>query len=470
MTQPTRHKILIRSVLSILFLLVFTYPDKNFGVQSSVDPEILTLNEQKDLSFLFVKDKYNRLESLLTIAQEAYGFHGSVLVAVEGSLVFNKTIGYANFRTKKKLTNESVFQLASVSKQFIAMAIMILKEGGFLSYDDDIQKYLPDFPYKKMTIRHLLNHTAGLPNYMWLIEHYWQQDSIPPDNGDMVRMLSDHDLPLYFTPGRRFDYCNTGYAVLAYLIEVISKKSIPDFLQDNIFDPLEMFNTFAYSTAADKPQEEILNGYSRSWRRYRTIGKSLHDGILGDKGVYSTTSDLFKWDQALYSEKLVSYASLEEAFTAGKVRNKYDFPYGFGFRIKETEEGKVVYHYGRWEGFRTGLLRYIDQKNTIIILNHTSLRGLTIFINRIKKIIHDSPNNRPVELIVEKAFSGGIEYAVATYNNLKKDDPSLAINTTLLLEVVDYLNSINKPGKARLIKELFFTLHNQEEDIIIAGK
>jgi len=470
MTQPTRHKILIRMLLSVLFLLVFSYPDKNFGVQSSVDPEILTLNEQKDLSFLFVRDKYNRLESLLTVAKEAYGFQGSLLVAIDGSLVFNKTIGYANFRTKKKLTNESVFQLASVSKQFIAMAIMILKERGELSYDDDIQKYLPDFPYKKMTIRHLLNHTAGLPNYMWLIEHYWQPDTIPPDNGDMVRMLSDHDLPLYFTPGRRFDYCNTGYAVLAYLIEVISKKSIPDFLQERIFDPLEMFNTFAYSTASGQPQREILNGYSRSWRRYRTIGKSLHDGILGDKGIYSTTSDLFKWDQALYSEKLVSYASIDEAFTAGKVRNKYDIPYGFGFRIKETEEGKIVYHYGRWEGFRTGFLRYIDQRNTIIILNHTSLRGLTIFINRIKKIISDSPDNRPVELIVEKAFSGGIEYAVATYNNLKKDDPSLEINTTLLPEVVDYLNSINKPVKARLIKELFFTLHKQEEDNILASK
>ncbi|MCK5838577.1 MAG: beta-lactamase family protein [Bacteroidales bacterium] len=470
MTQPTRHKILIRMLLSVLFLLVFTYPDKNFGVQSSVDPEILTLNEQKDLSFLFIRDKYNRLESLLTIAKEAYGFQGSLLVAIDGSLVFNKTIGFANFRTKKKLTNESVFQLASVGKQFIAMAIMILKEQGELSYDDDIQKYLPDFPYKKMTIRHLLNHTAGLPNYMWLIEHYWQPDTIPPDNGDMVRMLSDHDLPLYFTPGRRFDYCNTGYAVLAYLIEVISKESIPDFLQERIFDPLEMFNTFAYSTASGQPQREILNGYSRSWRRHRTIGKSLHDGILGDKGIYSTTSDLFKWDQALYSEKLVPYASINEAFTAGKVRNKYDIPYGFGFRIKETEEGKVVYHYGRWEGFRTGFLRYIDQRNTIIILNHTSLRGLTIFINRIRKIISDSPDNRPVELIVEKAFSGGIEYAVATYNNLKKDDPSLEINTTLLPEVVDYLNSINKPVKARLIKELFFTLHKQEEDNILANK
>ena len=152
-----------------------------------------------------------KLDSLLKRINKRHDFHGSILVAKKGKLVYQNQIGYANFRKKTKLTKASIFQLASVSKQFTATAIMMLKERNQLQLTDTITSYFPKFPYKNITIQQLLNHTSGLPNYFWVAENEWQENH-PPSNAELMNFLqTSSTASLFFRPGRRFDYSNTGY-------------------------------------------------------------------------------------------------------------------------------------------------------------------------------------------------------------------------------------------------------------------
>lgn len=335
------------------------------------------------------KRQIAEIEKVMKNANSKYHFNGSVLIGIKDKIIFNRCYGLANFDKKDTLTTSSIFQLASLSKQFTAMGIMILKENGKLKYDEKVNKFIPKFPFPNITIRHLLNHTSGLPNYLWLVDRFWNL-SEPPYNDDFIRILIAENQYLSFNPGEKFQYSNTNYVLLASIIEKISKMKFGDFLDINIFKPLGMQNTFVYSTALeDNQNRKMIPGYRHYSRGYRKLPKTKFDGIVGDKGIYSTTGDLYRWDQALYNENLVSKETLIDAFRNGTLNNGKKVKYGFGFRIKKDKFGnRIIYHNGLWEGFRNSIVRNIKDKTTIIILEHTNCRYKYRLLREIEYIVN----------------------------------------------------------------------------------
>ncbi|MFA8342471.1 MAG: serine hydrolase domain-containing protein, partial [Rhodothermaceae bacterium] len=275
------------------------------------------------------------------------------------------------------------------------MAIMILAEEGKISYDDSVHTYLPEFTFDNITIRHLLNHTSGLPNYMYYVEHKLPKDSIPY-NDVMLKVMFENNPKLNFNPGRKFSYCNTGYAILPLIVEKVTGKTFIDFVETKIFKKLGMNSSFVYSRLFENKHKGRTMGYFR-WRgRYAVNLDTKNDGIVGDKGIYSTISDLRKWDDALYNNTLVSDSTISQAFTRVRLSNGRDWHYGFGFRIKEVKDRKVVYHFGRWNSFKTYLGRYIEDHSTIILLNNTN-RNISWLVKKIEHILFKDSTKVTIE-------------------------------------------------------------------------
>ena len=341
-------------------------------------------------SKLETKKVTHKLDSLLFRINKRHDFHGSILVAKNGKLVYQNQIGTANFRKKELLSKESVYQLASVSKQFTAAAIMILKEQNQLQLTDTVTAYFPNFPFKDVTIKHLLNHTAGLPKYFWVAEHEWKNENAP-DNSEMMELLETSVATKFFRPGRNFDYSNTAYFVLASIIENITDMAFGDFVQKNIFDPLQMNDSYVYRFEKDDTKPNQLNGYRlyRGWRHI-TINGTVNDAIVGDKNVYTTSEDLYKWIYGLNNEKIISKESLEMMYTKGETVYGRKVPYGLGFRIDTKNDDKVIYHYGKWNGFSTGISQYQNDDLVVIILEHTSYNAMSSLNKKVKSIVLDN--------------------------------------------------------------------------------
>jgi CubicO group peptidase (beta-lactamase class C family) len=306
------------------------------------------------------------------------GFNGTVLIAEYGQIIYQKAFGYADFQKKDSLTTQTAFQLASVSKQFTAMAVMMLKERGKLSYEDSVQRFFPDFPYHGITIRQLLTHRSGLPNYTYLCDKYTDRKK-PISNQEVVTLLTQVKPDAYYPPNTHFDYSNTGYCLLAAIVEKSAGIPFEDFLQVNIFGPLEMKRTLVYNKAKEPVIPNKATGYTAGRRRYE---ENYLNGVVGDKGVYSTVEDLFKWDMALYSQKLVKTATLEEAFTPAH-KEPRENNYGFGWRIKTPKDSDpIIFHGGWWQGFNAYIMHGRKDRSTIILLSNITNGSL----NRVKDL------------------------------------------------------------------------------------
>ena len=383
------------------FIVLFIIILSSFVLSSNTEdtkPKIVSKEVVKDTiqeetpilierySDLDTKKVNHKLDSLLFRINKRHDFHGSILVAKKGKLIYQNQIGTADFRRKKLLNKESVYQLASVSKQFTAAAILILKEQNKLKLTDTITQYFPNFPFKNITIKHLLNHTSGLPKYFWVAEHEWKKQNAP-NNTEMMKLLETSVASKFFNPGRNFDYSNTGYFVLASIIEKIAGVSYSDFIKTTIFDPLQMKNSFVYSFKNDPIKRNQLAGYRlyRGWRHIKING-TVNDAIVGDKNIYATDEDLFRWINGLTNEKIISKESLEMMYTKGETIYGRKVPYGLGFRIDTKNDEKVIYHFGKWNGFSTGITLYQDDL-VVIILEHTSYRAMASLNKKIKNIV-----------------------------------------------------------------------------------
>jgi CubicO group peptidase (beta-lactamase class C family) len=324
------------------------------------------------------------------------GFNGTVLVAEYGQVIYQKAFGYADFQTKDSLTTQTAFQLASVSKQFTAMAVMMLKERGKLSYEDSVQRFFPNFPYHGITVRQLLTHRSGLPNYTYFCDKHTDRKT-PISNQQVVELLTKHKPEAYYPPNTHFDYSNTGYCLLGAIVEKASGMAFEDFLQVNIFKPLGMTRTVVYNKAKEPVIPNKATGYTAGRRRYED---TYLNGVVGDKGVYSTVEDLFKWDMALYSQKLVKAATLEEAFTPAHKEPKEN-NYGFGWRIRTPKDSEpIIFHGGWWQGFNAYILHGRKDHSTIILLSNITNGSL----NRIKdlqEILHPS-SKEPAPMMIVK--------------------------------------------------------------------
>lgn len=392
------------SICLFLILSIFIFTSNNSDNSNNSDDlkdnELLDKNIKEDKLDKFsipveyysknsTKNVSHKLDSLLNRINKRHDFHGAVLVAKNKKIVYQNQVGYADFRKKTLINSESIFQLASVSKQFTAAAIMQLKEKNKLKLTDSVNAYFPDFPYKNITIRNLLNHTSGLPKYFWVAEHEWKENK-PPTNKDLMEVLPISKAQRFFKPGRNFDYSNTGYFVLASIIEKITGISFNQYLQKNIFEPLNMKNSYVYSYQNDTIRKNQLKGYRlyRGWKHIK-IGNTVNDAIVGDKNVYSTLEDLFKWTYGLNSELLIKQESLELMYTKGETIYGRKVPYGFGFRLGMRDE-KNIYHYGKWNGFSTALTNYLEEDLVVIVLEHTSYNSLKYLNKKIKKIVSEN--------------------------------------------------------------------------------
>lgn len=291
----------------------------------------------------------------------------SVLVAKKGAVFYQRSIGLANLQTKEEITEKSSFRLASVTKQFTAMAVMILKDRGLLSYDDKVISILPDFPHygQKITVRHLLNHTSGLRKYERNVPSNQRGQLKDKDVLKILKSLSS----LRFAPGSRYAYSNSGYAVLALVVEKVSGTSFSEFLSENIFRPLAMESTVAFEKEKHTIRKRVY-GHSKVSSGFRRTDQNIFSAVLGDGGIYSSTEDYFKWDQALQRNQLVSRETKEEAFQKGQLSSGQRTSYGFGWRVGSFRGKRVLHHTGSSIGFKNISIHMPDDEISVVILSN----------------------------------------------------------------------------------------------------
>lgn len=349
-----------------------------------------------DVSFIYDNDsiviatKAEELDKKFLRLQKLTGFNGTVLYAEKGRLIFKKAYGFNNVRRRRdSLTTNDAFQLASVSKMFTAMAIMILKNDGKLDYNEDIRIYLPDFPYDGVTPRLLMTHRAGLPRYMSLAHDKWKNKKEPMNNDDVLSLFAEHPPDKYFSPDKGFHYCNTNYAILASIVEKVSGQNFEDFVEQRIFKPLGMDDSFVYNMRGDTIVtlyvEEGVPGYYRKGWRWREMTDDYLNAVMGDKNIYTSVEDLYKYDRALDNFTILPKEIIEESFKPGSPKYwKRKDNYGYGWRIKGNMDS-TVYHFGWWKGFRTFYIRDMKHQKTLIVLtNKDKGTGSQNFWNIIK--------------------------------------------------------------------------------------
>jgi len=301
----------------------------------------------------------SRMEQVVQSYVDSKQFMGSVLVAQDGKVVLNKGYGFANLEWDVPNTPTSKYRLGSLTKQFTAACILLLEERGKLKIDDPVKKYMPDAPaaWDKVTIFHLLTHTSGIPSFTGFPD-YAASEPFPSTPEKLVARFRDK--PLEFQPGEKWNYSNSGYVLLGYLIEKISGQTYSQFVQENIFTPLGMKVSGYDSNSAIIPHRAA--GYTPIPNGIKNAGYIDMTIPLSAGGLYSTTEDLLRWEQGLMGGKLLSPASLQKITTP--------FKQYFVFNIAApTEKGhKIIDHNGGIEGFNTILQYYPESKLTIIVL------------------------------------------------------------------------------------------------------
>jgi CubicO group peptidase (beta-lactamase class C family) len=304
----------------------------------------------------------------------------AVLVVKDGRPVFERGYGVANVRTLYKIDEHTNFRLASVSKQFTAMAIMLLVHDGKLRYDQSLTDIFPDFPAygKTITVRQLLNHTSGLLDYEDLMA---QQNGDTPDD----RISQIHDAGVLallervsttkFPAGTKWEYSNSGYCVLAMVVERISGKPFGQFLNERIFAPLQMTHTLAY----EKGKNEVPNrayGHTPQGHGWRETDQSSTSATLGDGGLYSSLADLVRWDDAFEHHTLLGEKEMQPALTAvqpsgGRAQESgHPVSYGFGWFLDPYHGHPRMWHYGETVGFRTSIQRFPADHLTVFVLSN----------------------------------------------------------------------------------------------------
>lgn len=292
------------------------------------------------------------------------GFNGGIIVAKGGNIVFEKYTGTGHIPGRDSITANTPFHVASVSKTFTAMAILKLAEEGKIKLDEELSKYFPKFNYPGITIRTLLSHRSGLPNYAYFMEDLGWDKNTWMTNLDMFSWMTLNKslIQNIGVPNTRFTYCNTNYALLALLVQVASGKEFAQYLKETFFDPLQMKNTFVFTTA---DSSRVIPSYD--WKG-RLMPFNFLDAVYGDKNVYTTCRDLLTWDRALKSGKLFKAETLQEAYTPYSNEKPGVRNYGLGWHLNIYPTGKkIIYHNGWWHGNNAVFIRLLDEDASIIL-------------------------------------------------------------------------------------------------------
>jgi CubicO group peptidase (beta-lactamase class C family) len=328
----------------------------------------------------------------------ARGFNGGILFAKDGQVIYERYTGRVDLRKQDSVFIDSTtsFHVASTSKTLTAVAILRLVQENKLSLQDSLQKFFPGFPYKGVTVKMLLNHRSGLPNYLYFMSN--NKWGIGPDNKwnhqfatnqDVIDMMYEKIPDRTAAPDTRFHYSNTNFMLLATIIEKISGIPFPQYMKEKIFTPLHMDHSYIF-TLADSSRATPTFTYNNTYWEFDFL-----DQTYGDKNLYTTPRDLLKFDQALYTEQLISKALQDSAFTPYSLEKKSIHNYGLGFRLQMLPNGKkIVYHFGKWHGSNAAFARLIDEKATIIILGNKFNRAIYDAAQQSYKIFGDyAPGN-----------------------------------------------------------------------------
>lgn len=364
-----------------------------------------------------------RLDSLFTASGNFESLNGSVLIAENGKVIYQRSLGFANIDKKKLNATTSSFNIASLTKTFTSTAILQLFEKGKLHLDDPYQKYFPSFPYPDITIRNLLTHTSGLTD----LETYFRVlDSFPNKiftDADIIPSIIHLNRPLKFKPGEDFEYCNINYELLALLIEHLTKTSYPEYVRQHIFKPAGMMHSYfnALPPAVDDTNSvtnymlatlyasNYISSDSVNDNRLKQLMRSFKN-LMGDGNIISTEEDLLLYDKALFNGKLLHPQTLAIAFTPNQLNNNKDYTvfsnpkmgkiqYGFGWEIAaDTSYGKIMSHGGHYPGIWTSFVHNVTRNQTIIIYDNTDWSGADLLSQMAVAIL----NNKPVVNLLSK--------------------------------------------------------------------
>jgi CubicO group peptidase (beta-lactamase class C family) len=352
------------------------------------------------------------IENLMSQLHERGQFNGEILVAQRGKILYRGAFGLSDQKSGQTFTPDTPSCLASLSKPFTALAAMMLAEGHRLAYDDPIAKYFPELPESlgAATIRQLLNHTSGIPDYSDLnVEHPGMV------NAEVLTALRRVDKPL-FPPGWRYQYSNSGYVLLGLVVARVSGQPLSRYLEDHIFKPLNMKNSFVLTSPSRK-----TGAVARGYNAFGTAD-DYNAYVTGDGGVYSTVNDLFAFDQALHRHELVKQQTLDEAFTPGRVREGKT-TYGFGWNVESDAAGKRVWHTGNTAGFRAFIEHRLDREITVTMLTNGGNTKRLEINQAIQNILAGRTYTLPKRSIAitmhDVVLSSGAEAAIAVYRTHK---------------------------------------------------
>lgn len=344
-----------------------------------------------------------QLDSIFSMLTAQNQFNGSVLIAEKGKVILEKGYGYSNEVTRQYNNPQTIFEMASCSKQFTAAAIVLLKRQGKLQYEDNISKYLPELGFwNNVTIYDLLRQTSGIPNdYISDMSKDWDKTKIAT-NDDVIRYYQARKDTLRFVPKSRHEYNNNNYALLASIVERVSGKKFADFLSENIFKPLKMKHTFVYNR---RQQPKHLKNYAIGyvWAKktftkvtfedagYNDSTSYFLDGVVGAAKVNSNVEDLYKWVTALKNNTFFTQQEFDEMTAVTQTSNGKNIPYGFGFDLSKGENKFSFGHTGNWDGYVSYISLNMIKDRTIIILQNFKLAVFPF--ENITQIL----NNQPIE-------------------------------------------------------------------------
>jgi CubicO group peptidase (beta-lactamase class C family) len=397
-------------------------------------------------SQLAAQDMEQKLDELISAYAKNETFNGTVLVAQKGNILLQKGYGYKNAARKEMNDGNTVFQIGSITKQFTAAVILRLQEKKKLSIHDKLSKYFPALRFAdSVTIENLLTHTSGIYNYTNNAD-FMKTEAVKPASQEKIFALFK-DKPLEFEPGSKFSYTNSGYILLGYIIEKVSGKPYEKVMHEMIFTPLQMVHSGFDFVALQSPDK--ASGYFSLGKSGSTPAPIVDSTASFAAGaIYTTVGDLYKWDRSLYTEKIISKASLKDAYTPRKDK------YGFGWGI-DTAYGKPVYkHGGGIFGFSTDILRIPEDDVCIILFDNKGDGALDKIADGLNAILHNKPYEIPKEKIVMAVDSAVLKQYTGEYE--------LAPNfiLTITLEEGKFMVQATGQGKAELFaeKENFFFL------------
>ncbi len=322
-----------------------------------------------------------KIDSIVRAAHEKKAFNGNVLIAKGGRIVFEKSMGFADFNHKIPLNESTQFQIASVSKQFTAFGIMVLKKRGKLNYDDKVKRFIPDFPYPDISLRHLMQHTSGLPDF-WKDIRPHLDTTRANGNAEMIAYLIEKKLPLRFETGEKWEYSDIGYDILASIIEIVSGQAFDQFMKKEVFRPAGMKDSEGLLVTDIRriKAKNLARGYlEHSSGRLELAHEARNfvhylGNFYGDGSVIATLRDLKRWDDALL--KMMKSDSLHFGAAYEAIRRKdgsilevqKGVSYGFGWGLRvDPKMGRVYSHNGGHPGFVTNYFRYPDRQVVLIV-------------------------------------------------------------------------------------------------------